>query len=100
MNSVLSFSGLVSSNLKFTGEENVFPKPKFKQIDLACPICKNPFGSGGNLNLRSLLSNPLLKSFLIICSRKFSFKFIESELFIENLIKMSHLLKLYLKDHF
>jgi hypothetical protein len=23
--------------------------PKFKQIDLACPKCKYPLGSGGNL---------------------------------------------------
>ena len=36
--SMLSFSGLVSSNLKFTGAENIFPKPKFKHIDLAWPI--------------------------------------------------------------
>ena len=35
---VFSFSGLVSSNLKLTGEEKVLPNPKFKHIDLACPM--------------------------------------------------------------
>ena len=48
---MLSVSGFASSNLRLTGEEKVFPKPKFKQIDFACPICKYPLGSGGNLNL-------------------------------------------------
>ena len=44
--------------------------PKFRHIDVAWPICKNPFGSGGNLvtieacfpDLMSSLTISLMKS--------------------------------------
>ena len=50
-----SFWGLVSSNLKLTEAPNLIANPKFILIDFAWPICKNPLGSGGNLNFKLLL---------------------------------------------
>src|SRR5207248_1327142 len=43
-----SFSGLVSSKRRFVWPPNSAAKPKFRQIDFACPKCKYPLGSGGN----------------------------------------------------
>ena len=60
--STSSFSGFVSSNLRLTGALYFCPNPKFKPIALACPMCKYPFGSGGNLNLKSFESKPEDKS--------------------------------------
>src|SRR5689334_17522327 len=42
-----SFSGLVSSKRRLVLPPNSAAKPKFRQIDLACPRCRYPFGSGG-----------------------------------------------------
>jgi hypothetical protein len=44
--------------------------PKFKVIDLACPICGNPFGSGGNLVTISLYL-PDFRSSSTIADKKF-----------------------------
>ena len=44
--------------------------PKFKQIDLACPICKKPFGSGGK-RVIIFLYLPESKSLSIISVIKF-----------------------------
>src|SRR5271170_7922833 len=42
-----SFSGFVSSNRRLVLPPNSSANPKLKQMDLACPICRYPFGSGG-----------------------------------------------------
>src|SRR5688500_16811678 len=42
-----SVNGLVSSNRRLTRPPNSSAIPKFRQTDLACPMCMNPFGSGG-----------------------------------------------------
>src|SRR5690554_4436461 len=50
MDSVYSTSslvGLVSSNRRWHRPLFSAARPKFKQMDLACPICKYPLGSGG-----------------------------------------------------
>jgi hypothetical protein len=39
-------------------------------MELACPMCKYPFGSGGNRNLSRSFGNPLERSSSIICSIK------------------------------
>jgi hypothetical protein len=46
-----SFSGLVSSYLKKQMPSCAAAYPKFIFIALAWPMCKIPFGSGGNLVL-------------------------------------------------
>src|SRR5580704_4773629 len=45
--SVSSFDGLVSSNRRLHLPPNSSASPKFKLIDLAWPMCRYPFGSGG-----------------------------------------------------
>src|SRR5580692_12911478 len=45
--SVSSFSGLVSSKRRLVCPPNSLARPKSRQIALACPMCKYPFGSGG-----------------------------------------------------
>src|SRR4029077_6067082 len=45
--SVSSFDGLVSSNRKLHWPPNSVARPKLRLIDLAWPICRYPFGSGG-----------------------------------------------------
>src|SRR6266567_6012653 len=42
-----SFSGLVSSKRRLVLPPNSAARPKFRQIDLAWPRCRYPFGSGG-----------------------------------------------------
>src|SRR5579864_2137522 len=46
--SVSSLLGFVSSNRKLHLPPNSRASPKFRWIDLACPMCRYPFGSGGN----------------------------------------------------
>src|SRR5208282_3557306 len=46
--STSSFSGLVSSKRRLVLPPNSAARPKLRQIDLAWPICRYPFGSGGN----------------------------------------------------
>jgi len=43
-----SFSGFVSSYLKKQTPPFALAYPKLKLIALACPMCRIPFGSGGN----------------------------------------------------
>ncbi len=65
--STSSFAGFVSSNRRLHSPPYFCARPKFKQIDLACPICKYPFGSGGKrVNTLGFET----KSFSIICSKK------------------------------
>src|SRR5260370_23203988 len=45
--SVPSFDGLVSSNRRLHFPPNSRASPKLMVIDLACPTCRYPFGSGG-----------------------------------------------------
>src|SRR5215831_21391970 len=45
--STVSFAGFVSSNRRLHDPLYSAATPKFRQIDLACPMCKYPFGSGG-----------------------------------------------------
>src|SRR5712664_1710325 len=45
--SVSSLDGFVSSNRKLHFPPNSSANPKFKWMDLAWPICRYPFGSGG-----------------------------------------------------
>src|SRR5260370_32716321 len=45
--SVSSLLGFVSSNRKLHLPPNSRAKPKFRLMDLACPMCRYPFGSGG-----------------------------------------------------
>src|SRR5581483_1065094 len=47
--SVSSFSGLVSSKRRLVCPPNSSARPKSRQIAFACPMCRYPFGSGGNL---------------------------------------------------
>jgi len=42
-------SGFVSSKRKTHFPSNSLATPKFNTIDFACPICRYPDGSGGNL---------------------------------------------------
>src|SRR3954470_3433064 len=43
-----SVAGLVSSKRRLTRPPKSRARPKFRQIDFACPMCRNPLGSGGN----------------------------------------------------
>ena len=45
--SVSSFDGFVSSKRKLVLPPNSSASPKSRQIALACPMCRYPFGSGG-----------------------------------------------------
>src|SRR5437588_9423844 len=45
--SVSSFSGLVSSKRRLVPPPNSSARPKSRQMALAWPICRYPFGSGG-----------------------------------------------------
>ena len=67
---MLSFAGLVSSNLKLTGALNFSPKLKLIAIAFTCPMCKYPLGSGGKRNRNLSAGKPASKSALIICSIK------------------------------
>ena len=61
----------MSSNLRFTGASYFSPNPKLIPIAFACPMCRCPFGSGGNLKRRFFLLKAPARSSLIICSIKF-----------------------------
>src|SRR2546430_3360221 len=45
--SVSSFCGFVSSKRRLVCPPNSSARPKSRQIALACPMCRYPFGSGG-----------------------------------------------------
>src|SRR5258707_4167998 len=45
--SVSSFEGLVSSKRRLHLPPNSRARPKFRLMDLACPTCRYPLGSGG-----------------------------------------------------
>src|SRR5207245_5086718 len=45
--SVSSFDGFVSSKRRLVLPPNSSASPKSRQIALACPMCRYPFGSGG-----------------------------------------------------
>src|SRR6266849_4972069 len=47
-NSTVSLLGFVSSKRRLQRPSLSAATPKFRQIDLACPICRYPLGSGGN----------------------------------------------------
>src|SRR6056297_972368 len=70
--STSSFSGLVSSNRRFVFPLYFWARPKFKQMDLACPICKYPLGSGGNRVQTIPLFLLFFKSSSTILSIKFN----------------------------
>src|SRR5688572_29475084 len=67
--SVSSVTGLVSSNRRFVYPPYFFDNPKFRQMLLACPICRYPLGSGGNLVTIDLYL-PALRSSSMISSKK------------------------------
>src|ERR1700680_2277924 len=46
--SVSSLLGFVSSKRKLHLPPNSRARPKLRLMDLACPMCRYPFGSGGN----------------------------------------------------
>ena len=68
-NSVFSFIGFVSSKRRWKSPPYCSASPAFRIMDLACPICKYPFGSGGNL-VTTLVHLPSLISWSMIFSIK------------------------------
>jgi len=68
--SCFSFVGLVSSKRRWQMPPNSCARPKFRQMDFACPKCRYPFGSGGN-RVTTLLCLPEARSASMICLMKF-----------------------------
>src|SRR5438270_997173 len=64
--SVSSFSGLVSSKRRLVPPPNSSARPKSRQMALAWPICRYPFGSGGKRVHTRPLYLPLFRSSIIV----------------------------------
>src|SRR6185437_7860982 len=64
-----SLAGLVSSKRRWQRPPNSPAMPKFRQIDLACPIWRYPFGSGGN-RVTTALARPASRSALTMSRMK------------------------------
>src|SRR6185295_7412211 len=65
-----SFVGFVSSNRRLNLPAYSCARPKFRQMLLACPMCRYPFGSGGNRVCTRPLFLPAARSVSMICWMK------------------------------
>ena len=75
------FTGLVSSKRRLQTPPYFCAMPKSRQMALACPICRYPFGSGGKRVCTRPLFLPSAKSFSTIASMKFKL-FLPSSSFV------------------
>src|SRR5215213_8624352 len=65
-----SLVGFVSSNRRLNLPPYSCASPKFRQMLFACPMCKYPFGSGGNRVCTRPPFFPAARSASMICSMK------------------------------
>src|SRR5215467_8326327 len=70
--STSSLVGLVSSNRRWQTPPFWAVRPKFRQMDLAWPMCRYPFGSGGKRVTTRWSNRPVARSSATIFWMKFA----------------------------